>query len=177
MQNIDIVLGSLSIVKLDALMKAREILEIGGTVFSISVPSLQNAQPSGLDEICNGAITRAWGAKNWRPLSHGLGIESGIIHAKQLTLEIAAIALVCPDGRQIVTTSNGLVLPEQCVFIAHDRGFKTTTVGSVIAEKFGGKIDDPHSTLTNDTLSRKLTLAIAIMTVLKQILRSEHAQK
>jgi len=55
------------------------------------------------------------------------------------------------------------------VRIAEKRGFKTTTVGSIITEQLGGDPTDPHSTLTSGKISRTMTLIDAVATALQQV--------
>ncbi|MEK7172587.1 MAG: hypothetical protein AAB740_01245, partial [Patescibacteria group bacterium] len=74
-----------------------------------------------------------------------------------------------PDGRRIITTTPGVIFPEDCVAIAKERGFVTTTVGSIIAEKLGGDPTDPHSTLTKGAVSRVQTLVAGLIIALSQI--------
>ncbi len=63
----------------------------------------------------------------------------------------------------------GIQIPEQCIRVAEERGFKTTTVGSVIAEQLGGDPRDPHSALTESKVTRTLTLIDALTTALQQL--------
>ena len=86
-----------------------------------------------------------------------------------VTLDIAVIVILTPDGRQIVTTSEGIEFPEEYVEIAEERGFETTTVGSVITERLSGDPTDPHSVLTKGKVTRTKTLVDALKTALHQL--------
>jgi hypothetical protein len=55
------------------------------------------------------------------------------------------------------------------VEIAEERGFETTTVGSVITERLGGDPTDPHSVLTNGKVTRTMTLVDALTIALQQL--------
>jgi len=84
-------------------------------------------------------------------------------------VDLAVVVVITPDGRQIVTTSTGIQLPEACVIEAQQRGFASTTVGLIMSEKFGGNKADPHTTVTKGAISRKETLVVALIAALKQL--------
>jgi len=139
----------------------------------VTTSSHVNEQPEGFAEIFSGAVTRARSARTQRPGTIAIGIESGIICFNDIdfpiTFDIAIVVVYALDGRRIVTTSSAIPFPEDCVAAAKERGFATTTVGSVIAERFGGDPADPHLTLTGGKLSRKDTLTDALVAALKQL--------
>lgn len=167
-----IVVGSTSAHKLNAVKQACAQIGLKTVISGVKTSSGQNEQPVGLDETLKGAVTRAKSAKTQHPDSIAIGIESGIFHGSgktPTTLDIAVVVMLSPDGRRIVTTSPGIEFPEKYVHIAKERGFKTTTVGSVIAEKRGGDTTDPHFTLSNGRISRKKTLIDGITTALLQL--------
>ena len=80
-----------------------------------------------------------------------------------------AIIVVITSDKKLITTSEGVQFPEEYISIAQERGFATTTVGSIISEMLGGDPTDPHSILTNGKISRDATLTNALITLLKQI--------
>jgi len=145
----NITLGSTSTHKLEAVRQACRKLGLEAIVSGVKTSSGQNEQPVGFDETFSGAFTRATSAKAQKPDGIAIGIESGIFRfgATLITLDIAVIVLLTSNGRQIVTSSEGIQFPEKFVRIAEGRGFKTTTVGAVITEQFGDDPTDPHSTL------------------------------
>lgn len=169
--SINITLGSTSAHKLDAVRQACQKLELSSVVFGVKTSSGQNEQPVGFDETFSGALTRAISAKSQDPDGIAIGIESGIFRlgTTSVTLDFAIIVVLTSDGRQIITTSEGIQFPEDCVKIAEERGFKTTTVGSVITEKLGGDPTDPHSVLTKGKVTRTMTLIDALVTALQQL--------
>ncbi len=166
--SMNITLGSTSTHKLDAVHQACQKLGLGAVVSGVKTSSGQNEQPVGFDETFGGALTRASSAKSQTPDSIAVGIESGIFRFG-VTLDIAVIVVLTPDGQQIVTTSEGIQFPEECVRLAEERGFKTTTVGSVITEQLGGDPTDPHSVLTKGKVTRTMTLVDALTTALQQL--------
>lgn len=171
-QPLRIILGSTSRHKLDAVQQACAKLELTAIVSGIKTSSGQNEQPVGFDETLGGALTRATSAKEQEPESIAIGIESGIFNIKTngpLTLDIAVVVVLTPDGRQIITTSEGIQFPQECVTIAESRGFKTTTVGTIVTEQYGGEPTDPHSVLTKGVVTRTMTLIDALMVALRQL--------
>ncbi len=167
----NITLGSASTHKLDAVRQACERLGLEAIVSGVKTSSGQNEQPVGFDETLAGALTRGTTAQTQKPEAVAIGIESGIFRfgATPITLDIAVIVVLTNDGRQIITTSEGIQFPEEYVRIAEKRGFKTTTVGSVITEHLGGDPTDPHSVLTKSKVTRTKTLVDALVIVLRQL--------
>ena len=168
----NIILGSTSVHKLTAVREACENLGIQAFVHGVKTSSGQNEQPVGFAETFEGALTRAKSAQTQCPNIVAIGIESGVFHFvsnRPITMDIAIIVILTKDGRQIIMSSSGIEFPEECVKIAEDRGFKTTTVGSVIAERFGGDPTDPYSILTNGKVTRLAVLMEALMLAIKQI--------
>ncbi len=168
----NIIVGSTSKQKIDAVTKACRELGITATVTGTKTRSGQNEQPVGYYETLSGAITRARGAQEEFPDTVAIGIESGIFDISSVspvTVDKAVIVIILPDGQQIITTSPGVVFPQECIEIAAERGFETTTVGSVIAEKLGGDPADPHATLTKGKVTREMTLVAALKIALAQL--------
>jgi non-canonical (house-cleaning) NTP pyrophosphatase len=163
-----ITLGSMSTHKLNAVRQACQELGLDAVVLGVKTQSGQNEQPVGFDETFGGALNRATSAMSQNPDSIAIGIESGIFHFG-VTLDIAVIVVLTPDDRRIVTTSEGIEFPEEFVRIAEERGFETTTVGSVITERLGGDPTDPHSVLTKGKVTRTKTLVDALKTALHQL--------
>lgn len=170
-KKINVVVGSISPHKLDAVRKACERLGMNASVSGIKTPLGQNAQPVGFDETFIGALDRIKPARAQNADAIAVGIESGIFRYRErlISFDLAVIALLTLDNRLIVTTSAGIAFPDDCINIAEKRGFASTTVGSVIAEKMGGDPADPHSTLTGGRVSRTMILTDAIVMALRQI--------
>lgn len=165
---IDIVLGSTSIHKIEAVKQACLGLGLNADISGVKASSGQNEQPVGFEETFSGALARASYAKSTRPDCFAIGIESGIFRFG-MTFDIAVIVILTPDNRQIVTISEGIPYPTQYVEIAEERGFKTTTVSSIIAQQIGGDPTNPHSTLTSGKVTRTMLLTSALITALRQL--------
>ncbi len=164
----NIVVGSMSAHKLDAVRKACELLSLDAAVSGVKTSSGQNEQPVGFEETFQGALTRAQGIRSPGDRSIAIGIESGILLSENVTLDIAVVVVLTYDSR-IVTSSVGIQFPEGCNILAAQRGFKTTTVGSVVAEQLGGDPTDPHATITNGKITRSALLTDAIVAALSQL--------
>ena len=165
-----IILGSTSELKIAAVQGACEMLDIDTDVRGVPAGSGVNPQPWGIEEIHTGAMARALIARSEHDCDLAIGIESGILRfgLSPGTLDIAVIVLITKDNKVIVTSSNGIQFPEKCVDEAFSRGFDIVTVGSVIAERYGGDPTDPHLTLTNGKISRRTILTDALITALEQ---------
>ncbi|MEK7641654.1 MAG: DUF84 family protein [Patescibacteria group bacterium] len=168
----EILLGSNSIHKLEAVRKACKQVGLETTVTGLKTASGQNEQPVGWDETYAGAFARASAAQKADPEAIAIGIESGIMRFNEkmpITLDIAIIVILTPDCREIVSSSPGIRFPEECVLTAQTRGFDKCTVGSVIQERFGGDATDPHWILSNGKVRREATLVNALEIALHQI--------
>ena len=136
-----------------------------------------NAEPFGFEEILRGATHRANAVteKFGRNIV-AVGIENGILGpdplesniVKGVNLDIAVI-VVLAYGKRIVTNSSSIQLPFSEVMVARVIGFDTTTVGQIIADKFGSDPADPHSHLTRGRISRKDLLVRALVVAFQQI--------
>ncbi|OGZ83558.1 MAG: hypothetical protein A2599_00090 [Candidatus Staskawiczbacteria bacterium RIFOXYD1_FULL_39_28] len=140
-------------------------------ILGLKIPSGQNEQPVGLEETYEGALARAVGAQKEfiDPWGIFVGIESGIVRIQPTAYVDLAVVVVITSERRIVATSSGVGFPYDYVATARIRGFETTTVGSVIAEKTGCDGTDPHSTLTHGKVSRKDILVQALTIALSQV--------
>ncbi|MDD5750588.1 MAG: DUF84 family protein [Candidatus Pacebacteria bacterium] len=172
-EKIKIILGSTSKHKLAAIEEACKRIGLAADVSGIKTNTGLNEQPVDLAETFEGALLRAQAAKAASPQGVAVGIENGIFRTNNeklpLTIDLAVIVVLSKDGRRIIATTPGIAFPEDCVETAKQRGFATTTTGSVIAEKFGGDHTDPHSTLTHGAVSRLQTLVDGLVMALSQL--------
>jgi non-canonical (house-cleaning) NTP pyrophosphatase len=166
-----IVLGSTNEHKLYAVRETCALSGLYAQMYGIPASSGVSAQPLGFEETHSGAMARALVARSEHGCDLAIGIESGVFRfaLSPVTLDIAVIVLITGENKIIVTSSNGIQFPEDCVEEAYRRGFKTTTVGSVIAERHGGDPTDPQLTLTNGKISRISTLVDALKIAFEQL--------
>lgn len=168
----EIIVGSTSEFKLDAVAAAWK-LTFRDKPFKITgkeTLSGQSEQPLGFEEIFLGARMRARNVSDPKAIS--IGIENGIIRANidnGITIDLAVIYMVLPDGRELETTSPSIRFPEDCVIEAVKRGLAKNTVGSIIRERIGGIRGCPHSTITQGNVTRKDTLIAGLSILFKQI--------
>lgn len=93
-----------------------------------------NAEPEGLEQTINYARAR-WqemckqhGVTPWLDIS----IESGAIEG----FDVAVIALFTSIGKEAIAISEGVPIPNGTLEEARRRGFKTTTAGDIIHERW-----------------------------------------
>lgn len=164
-----IVVGSLSGYKLEAVLLACQQLGLEIEIQGIHVSSGQSEEPVGFNETYSGALTRAQKVLSQSPDSVAIGIESGIFRFgadDAVTMDIAFIVVLTPEGRRVVTTSTGIRLPEEHVTAAAVGAYQ---VSHVIAQKMGGHAGDPHSVVTDGKVSRTQTLKDGIVAALAQL--------
>lgn len=166
-----VVLGSTSGHKLEAVKKACQLVGLQAEVVGVKTTSGVNEQPVGFEETFTGAHNRATEARLTDSSAIAVGVESGIFWLTQgIVLDLAVVVVLIPhEEGTIVTSSSGIGFPEKYVRIAQERGFDSTTVGSVITEYLGGDSTDPHSTLTDGKVKRQATLVEAIGNALRQL--------
>ncbi len=174
-----IVVTSGSVIKINAVEKALALL-VPGRAFEVrgkKVASGIDEQPVDTDTE-KGARKRAENARSEqseqeKKESAVLSLENGIFPVSGGWEDKCVAVLELPDGRSFSFESSGVVFPLDAVEEAKRRegGFKEHTVGSVIAERYGGDKQDPHSTLTNGAVTREMQLIEAIKGVLEKASR------
>lgn len=167
-----ITLGSKSAIKIAAVKDACRKLGIPPKILGVETCSHQDAQPISLVATFAGASARAQQARDVDPKSLAIGIESGLCCLdlpNNIFVDLAVIVAITSGGRKIISTSNGLQFPGDCVQLAAEKGFSGTTAGSIIASKFGGIAGDPHWSLTGGKLSRADTLVTGLIAIFRQL--------
>ncbi|MFA5947243.1 MAG: DUF84 family protein [Patescibacteria group bacterium] len=166
---LEIVVGSHSQEKF--LGTTNALLAVGPKVFKLyqeNMDSGENCQPLE-GQTRRGARTRAIGAQKTRPGSWGLGIENGAFLGNGVWRDAADIVLVDPNGREYEARTEYVVLPAEAVEEALAIGFFNTTVGAVMAERYGCSSSDPHSFLTDGKKSRAQFLEEALIKLFDQV--------
>jgi len=166
---IPIACGSTNVHKVSAVRFGSQIAGIEALVTGVETKSVVNAQPVGLDETFLGAQARAQLAIREHPDMVCVGIESGILRSAGVTLDLAVVVVLMPNGDRFVSTSQGIRFPETYVLEAEERGFATTTVGMVIAEHLFCDPRDPHAALTRGRVRRVESLAIGVSAAFAQV--------
>lgn len=168
-----IVVGSTSSIKLEAVCQACIHLNLGVSVVGVKAESGQNIQPVGFNETWRGAMNRAQRGRLIKPQRIAIGIENGIYRFTTkdggMTIDRATVIVITKNHKLVVTQSVETEFPEDCVRIADQRGFDKTTVGAVIAEMYGGRADDPHSTISKGAVSRTTLIKATVIRALKLI--------
>lgn len=157
-----IAIGSTSGIKVAAVRHALARAGIAADVVAHAAQSGVNAQPVGRDETLLGATNRARAARAAFPGRVAIGIENGVVHEDGRWIDVAAVVVSGPDGRETVAWSEAVAVPDVYVDEAAARGFGGVTVGSVIAERTGSTPDDPHGILSGGRRTRAAILADAV---------------
>lgn len=172
MSLIRIVVGTMSRHKLSSVEEASRRLGFENVeVVGCTTISGVNEQPVNMNDTATGAVNRARQARVSVPnASMWIGIESGVFRAPDhhISVDLAVIVVMKPDGTCVFATSPGITFPEHFVVEAEREGFVTTTAGSVIAECLGCDGTDPHSGLTDGRVTRLETLIQGVMIAFRQ---------
>ncbi len=158
-------IGSMSEIKQNALRRALKICGFEATVEAVEVDSGVNIQPCGNLETAQGAITRAEGARAARPAPTRIGIENGIHRSNNDSgwSDWAVIIMITPDGQTHRIDSEEVEIPERYVEVAESTGFDNTTVGKVLAQRYGCDANDPHKYLSREKTNREEILNQALI--------------
>lgn len=131
------------------------------------VESGENNQPIGEIETERGARQRGKNARILHSYAHAwVGAENGIRFVRNVTEDWTRVALLLPNGVEILGASKPVIFPEDCVKIALESN-GTKTVGSVIAEKYGCDPKDPHAFLTGGKHTRASLMFDAFVSILQ----------
>lgn len=151
-----------------------EVEGVGG------ISSGVNEQPWGNEETSRGALNRLECLDPAPPNALTVAIENGVlpieIQGEERYFDFAWVVAKNSAGKSYLARSSGVEFAKKHVDIAKEKGFETTTIGSVIESDLtskGVKMDgaDPHSTLTNFMVSRRRTLEHAGRIIFGQIRR------
>ena len=173
-----IAVGSTSVHKTGAVEAAcREIFDEELQVRGFKAASNINEQPMGMDETLLGAENR---------LKHLVQLAGEIAYDLYVAMEGGMFQIQTSEGlrymdcgiviaqdadlRRAIANCAGIELPIAAVAEASERGFRSTTVGSILAEKIGIDGTDVHEALTDTLLDRKSVLAQALRGALGQLL-------
>lgn len=156
------VLGSTSRIKMHALTLACKQANISDSMVAIKTASGVNEQPVGTEETLQGAYNRASAAKEKYPEDCAIGIENGIVQFGGTWIDLAVIVMITPTNAVLTVTSLGLPYAHDHVDEAREKGFETTTVADIYAEKCGCDPKDPHHEITLGAMSREQILTDAL---------------
>lgn len=131
-----------SAVKLNAIKKAWASLRLQEKLKVVGLPvELQdrpdfdvNAQPEGREQTITYARHRMqeMHRQHGGPIGVDISIESGAIEG----VDVAVVLLCSPDGKEAIAFSSGIAFPQGTLEEARRRGFKATTAGDIIHERF-----------------------------------------
>lgn len=153
-------------------------------VIGMKVPSDVHEQPRGLDMTLLGALNRLSHMKEQLDAQNIkaslVSIENGIelvgkdLTGKDIWMDLAIVVVMDKNGNIGISNGAGVRFPNEYVDEARKRGFKTTTVGSIMEEKLKDKSigTDPHAFLTHDLFPRKKLLKTAFKLAYAQLVKN-----
>lgn len=160
----NIVVGSTSPHKLDAVRLACGRLEMAATIRGVRAVSTVPEQPFGLDQILYGARTRSL-VDDAADLV--VGIESGIVSAGFTYLDIAGVVMRRCGIIVGTALSPGVVFPNEFVQEAM-RTLPRRTIGQVMAETVGSDPSDGAAFVTGNRYSRVEQLSAGVIAAFAQ---------
>lgn len=147
-----------------------------GILFNVQgkkAPSNINEEPIGHEETIEGVMNRIESVEKDigdAPYGFIVSIENGLhkvnIRGRERWFDLAWVGVKRQGGELYLAHSTGIEFPIEFVEEAKNRGFATTTVGTVIAELTRASATDPHGFLTNYLISREETIELAIRSAL-----------
>lgn len=160
-----IVVGSASVLKLDAVHAALEMLGLEADVVSIDATSGIPPQPYGRTQTLEGAEHRAREARAAGKGTYAIGIENGLVPCREHVIDVAFVVVFTPDGRRLARRSIGVPVPQELVDAAL-ASKQRKTAGSLEAERSGCSAADPHVIWSRGQTSRKAILTRAVYAAL-----------
>ena len=149
---IDIAVGSLNPVKIEAVRTVMEKIYGQVRIFANDAPSEVPEQPFG-DETPTGAKNRAKNAINGHTLS--VGIEAGVFEMMGTLYDVQYCAILDKDGRYTIGMGSGFRYPDKVVELVRNG----MTVGDAMKEVYGnenpGKTQGAIGILSKGLLDRK----------------------
>jgi len=148
-----------------------------------------NEQPVGHEQTLQGAFNRLSDLKEQlktRSAETNIGtsqilvsIENGIYRVADKWFDIAYVVVEDNRGNIAISPSAGIEYPSQFVDEARNRGFASTTVASVMAEKLQDASigTDPHKYLTGGRITRQQLLEEAFEAAQHQLGLKAYNQK
>lgn len=164
-----LVLASKSLPKIEGLKMALAKLAINDEFETYAARSGVPEQPEE-DEVLLGARNRASLARTIYPDAYVIAVENGLRKRGAETIDIAVIAVITPDGTEVITESAPVIFPTHIVEEARRRGFDKVTAGKVLSERYGSTYGDPQSYLTGGKTNRAKMIAEAIKEALTEAL-------
>lgn len=162
---IRIVVGSASVLKLEAVQAAIDELGLEAEIVGVDADSGVPNQPYGRAQTVEGATNRARVAREAGKGAYAVGIENGLVPSGDVVLDLAYIVVFDPAGRRLMRRSLGVTVPQELVEASLQSG-QRTTAGKLEADRNGCDPADPHFLWSNGRTNRKQILVKALCAVL-----------
>ncbi len=160
--------------KINAVAEACRELGFGDVeITGYTAASGINEQPLGDRETTQGAKNRLDAVGHAAPDADlWVAIENGIRPDEHHRwFDYAVVIVRNRDGQEASAHSAGIIFPKNIIQETIKRDFKTTTIGKVFTETYGGDPQDPHALLTHGAFPRERILAQAVVIALAQLPR------
>ena len=153
--NMKVVVGSKNQSKLTAVKTVFEYFFNPIEVVGLSVSSMVSDQPASLDEMYQGALTRAQASLHVaNDADYGVGIEGGVTNDSFGWYKSALVVIVNRNGEIGIGRSGGLVIPESITTeIAKGKNLSDIT-DTLFGTKDVGKGRGFFGVITNDFINR-----------------------
>lgn len=162
--------GNKSPIKFNATVAATKATELDATVICKDARSDIDAQPEGRAMGEQGAENRAVALRPLYPNAYIVGMEDYLDYDEdERPVNRTAVVVMAPDGREYNATSTSIPFDRRDVSEARKRGFKTTTVGDVLAERIGGDPANPHGPMSGYARDRESIHTSVLIRVFTQI--------
>ncbi len=163
---IRIVVGSASVLKIEAVQAAADLLGLEAEIVGVAAESGVPNQPYGREQTLEGAMNRARAAREAGKGAYAVGIENGLVPSGDAVLDVAFVVVFDPAGRRLVRRSLGVAVPRELVEMSLQSG-QRTTAGKLQAGLLAGSDPaDPHFVWSNGQTNRKQILVKALCAVL-----------
>lgn len=161
----DVVVGSLNKIKLEAVKMAFNELGLNPSIRGISVNSIK--QPLTLEDTVNGAIYRAKEAIK-SGVNYGVGIEAGLIKVYEYHLNIHVAALI--SDRMVLGFGPAFQLPKSIEALVLQGMEVDEAVERLFAIKDIGEGNGIISLMSNGRIDRRMLISEAVKMALVKII-------
>ncbi|MCX6752031.1 MAG: inosine/xanthosine triphosphatase [Candidatus Nomurabacteria bacterium] len=152
--------------KIRALKKALETLNINAEIISGKTDSKISKQPFGYEETIQGALNRVTQCKqNFNP-DIAIAIESGLIEISGDHFDIACIYAISKENKKSIAFSSGYFVPGWMIKEIKE---KDTELGEITRRLSGDTDKDPLKYLSGNSIKREDLLSQAIILALVKL--------
>ncbi len=161
--------GNKSSIKINATVRATNAAGLDATVDRHDARSDIDAQPEGREMGQRGAENRAMTLHKLYPNAYVVGMEDYLAYDDDQPVNRTAVTVIAPSGLSYDDLSMPILFDPRDVAAARARGFGTTTVGDMLAERIGSDRADPHGPMSGHAVNREEVHTRVLTRVFKRI--------